>query len=141
MTVSQPNRVWRPFLIGWVVLILLLCSFPWWVEPPRWGRVRLIPLLDVLRGPYWLLRDAIANVLLYVPLGFAYARVRGQAGVRSMCEAALVGVAVSMTCELYQVFSPVRYPTMTDILMNCIGAFSGASIAGRYLPEKREASV
>ena len=104
MTASQPNRVWRRFLIGWIVLILLLCSAPWWVESPRWGRVRLIPLMDVLRGPYWLLRDAFANVLLY------------------------------MTCELYQVFSPVRYPTMTDILMNSIGAFSGASIAGKWLP-------
>jgi VanZ family protein len=99
----------------------------------------LIPLLDVLHGPYWVLRDAIANVLLYVPVGFAYARMRGIAGVRATCEAALVGVAVSMTCELYQVFSPVRYPTMTDILTNSIGAFGGALIAGRYFPEKREA--
>jgi glycopeptide antibiotics resistance protein len=141
MSVSRPNHVWRRFLVGWIVLILLLCSFPWWVESPRWGRVRVIPLLDVLRGPYWLLRDAIANVLLFVPLGFAYARMRGRAGVRSMCEAALVGVVVSMTCELYQVFSPVRYPTTTDILMNSIGAFSGASIAGRYVPEKRGARL
>jgi glycopeptide antibiotics resistance protein len=141
MTVSQPNHMWRRFLIGWIVLILLLCSVPWWVESPRWGRVRLIPLLDVLRGPYWVLRDAIANVLLYVPFGFAYARMRGTAGVRSMCEAALVGVVVSMTCELYQVFSPVRYPTMTDILTNSIGALWGASIAGKWLPKKREPSL
>jgi glycopeptide antibiotics resistance protein len=133
---SQTNHVWRRFLIGWIVLILLLCSFPWWVESPRWGRVRLIPLLDVLHGPYWVLRDAIANVLLYMPLGFAYARMQGIASVRSMCEATLVGVLVSMTCEVYQVFSPVRYPTMTDILTNSIGSFGGALIAGKCFPNK-----
>jgi VanZ family protein len=96
----------------------------------------VIPLLDVLRGPYWLLRDAILNFFLYIPFGFAYARMRGGAAVRLLCEAALLGVLLSMTCELYQVFSPVRFPSMTDVLMNTIGALSEAWIAGKRLPNK-----
>ena len=126
-------HMWPLILLGWILLIIVVCSFPWWVESPEFGRVRWIPFLDVLRSPHRMLRDAIANCLLYIPLGFAYARTRGDSGVALVCEAALVGLLLSVTCELYQVFSPVRFPTMTDVLMNVIGASVGASIAGRFL--------
>jgi glycopeptide antibiotics resistance protein len=127
-------------LVGWTVLIIVICSFPWWIDSPRWGRVRLIPLLDVIRRPFpWLLRDAVANLLLYIPLGLAYARVRG---VRAtlLYEAALGGLFLSMTCELYQVFSPVRYPSMTDVLVNTIGALTGASIARKWSAPRGDSS-
>ena len=133
---SQPTHVWTLILVGWILLIIVLCSFPWWVESPRWGRVRWIPLLD-LRSPHGLLRDAIANCFLYIPLGFAYARVRGAPGVKLISEAALAGLLLSVTCELYQVFSPVRFPSMTDVLMNTIGALAGASIAVKSLARLR----
>src|SRR5262245_54873963 len=126
-------HVWKIVLAGWVLLIIVLCSFPWWVDAPRWGRIGWIPLLDVLRGPYWLLRDAIANWLLYIPFGFAYVRVRTAARLKSMSEAAMLGLVLSISCELYQVFSPVRFPTATDVLMNTIGALAGASIAPKAL--------
>jgi VanZ family protein len=125
----QPIHLWTLILMGWILLIIVLCSFPWSLASPRWGRVRLIPLLDVLRGPYWILRDAIANFCLYIPLGFAYARARGLAPARLTFEATVAGLLLSVLCELYQVFSPVRYPSMTDVLMNSIGALAGASIA------------
>ena len=139
MSSSQPVHGWTLILVGWILLILVLCSFPWWIESPQWGRVRWIPLLDVLRSPHRLLRDAILNCFLYIPLALAYARVRGVPGVRLICEAALVGLLLSVTCELYQVFSPVRFPSMTDVLMNTIGASAGASIAVKSLA-KRPAS-
>ena len=129
MSLSQPTQVWTLILVGWILLIIVLCSFPWWVESPRWGRVRWIPLLDVLRSPHRLLRDAILNCFLYIPLGFAYARGRAVPGIKLICEAALVGLLLSVTCELYQVFSPVRFPTMTDVLMNTVGALAGVSFA------------
>ena len=67
-----------------------------------------------------------------MPLGFAYARLRGVAKARLIYEAAVTGLFLSMACELYQVFSPVRYPSMTDVLLNIIGAFAGAAIAIRW---------
>jgi glycopeptide antibiotics resistance protein len=137
MTVSPPIPVWTLILVGWILLILVLCSFPWWVESPQWGRVRWVPLLDVLRSPHWLLRDAIANCFLYMPLGFAYARVRVVSAVTLMCEAALVGLLLSVTCELYQVFSPVRFPSMTDVLINTVGALAGASIAVKSVGRRK----
>ena len=137
LNLSQPIHVWTLILVGWILLIIVLCSFPWWIEPPQWGRVRWVPLLDVLRSPHRLLRDTIANCFLYIPLGFAYARVRGALGVKLICEAALAGLLLSVTCELYQVFSPVRFPSMTDVLMNTIGAVAGASIAVKSLARLR----
>jgi VanZ family protein len=101
--------------------------------------VRWIPLLDVLRGPYWVLRDAIANFLLYIPLGFAYARMRGAVGLGLTVEGVLVGLSLSTVCEVYQVFSPVRFPSMTDVLMNSLGALAGAFIRWSLtLPLKEE---
>ena len=133
-TEPDRTRAWAMILIGWGLCIIIVCSFPWGIDSPRWDRVRFIPLLDVLRWPSpRLLQDAIANVLLYMPLGFAYARVRRIAGATFMYEAAFIGLFLSMTCELYQVFSPVRYPSMTDVLMNTIGAFAGASIARKWV--------
>jgi VanZ family protein len=137
LNLPQPIRAWTFILVGWILLIIVLCSFPWWIESPQWGRVRWIPLLDVLRSPYRLLRDTIANCFLYIPLGFAYARVRGTPGVKLISEAALAGLLLSVTCELYQVFSPVRFPSMTDVLMNTIGALAGASIAVKSLARPR----
>ena len=129
MTVSNRMRTWTVILIGWILFIIVLCSFPWWVESPQWGRVRWIPLLDVLRWPHpRVLRDAIANFILYIPLGFAYARARVASGGKLVGEATLVGLLLSMTCELYQVFSPVRFPSMTDVLTNSLGALAGASV-------------
>ena len=137
LNLPQPIRAWTFILVGWILLIIVLCSFPWWIQSPQWGRMRWIPLLDVLRSPYRLLRDTIANCFLYIPLGFAYARVRGTPGVKLISEAALAGLLLSVTCELYQVFSPVRFPSMTDVLMNTIGALAGASIAVKSLAGPR----
>lgn len=125
------RRPWKLLLVGWILLIVLLCSFPWWVESPQWSRVRWIPVLDVLRS-HRVLRDAMANCLLYIPFGFFYAKAQAAPGVTSMWGAALSGLLLSVACELYQVFSPVRFPSMTDVLMNTIGASAGAWTAGRY---------
>ena len=81
-----------------------------------------------------MLRDAIANFFLYIPLGFAYAKVRGGAGVTLIFESVSVGLLLSVTCELYQVFSPVRFPSMTDVLTNSLGALVGAKIGSKRRP-------
>jgi VanZ family protein len=134
---SLSTHAWTLIFVGWILLIVILSSFPWWVESAQWNRVRWIPLLDLFRSPRWLLRDAIANCFLYVPLGCAYAGMRAATGGRLVGEAALAGLGVSLTCELYQVFSPVRFPSMTDVLINTVGALLGASIAVKSLARPR----
>jgi glycopeptide antibiotics resistance protein len=140
MVLSRRMQVWKIVLASWILLTLVLCTFPWWVEAPQWWRIRWIPLLDAYRSPR-LLRDAIANCLLYMPFGFAYTRACTATGMSSIWQAAIAGLLLSMTCELYQVFSPVRYPTMTDVLMNTVGALVGASIAGTSLAGRKSRSL
>ena len=125
-------RLWKIIFFGCSLLIIVLSSFPWLVEPPHWGRVRWIPFLDVLRSPRWMLRDTITNFFLYLPLGFSYARLQRSAVTKTIFEAALVGLFLSMSCEFYQVFSPVRFPTMTDVSMNTLGALAGALLATHF---------
>ena len=120
---------WKIVLTAWILLILILCSFPW-IAAPHWGRIIWVPFSDVFRSPRWLLRDAVANCFLYMPLGFAYAKARPAAGVKMLCEAAMLGLVLSLTVEFYQVLLPVRVPTMTDVSMNTLGALVGASLAG-----------
>ena len=139
MVLPQRMQVWKIVLAGWILLTLVLCTFPWWIEAPQWWRIRWIPLLDAYRSPR-LLRDAIANCLLYMPFGFAYVRARAAPGMSSIWQAAIAGLMLSLTCELYQVFSPVRYPTMTDVLMNTVGALVGASLAAKSLAVKNRTS-
>lgn len=131
-TLSHRMRLWKMVFLGCILLIVFLSSFPWLVEPPHWGRVRWIPFLDVLRSPRWMLRDTITNFFLYLPLGFSYARLRRSSVTKMIFKAALAGLFLSMSCEFYQVFSPVRFPTMTDVCMNTLGAFAGALLATRY---------
>ena len=117
---------WRRIFLLWLFLIIVVTSFPWVVCPPQWGRIRWIPLLHspLRRGA-----DAIVNFFLYLPLGFSYVRIRSSTTIKSMLEAGLLGLLLAGSCELYQVFSPVRFPTMTDVLTNTLGALGGASIA------------
>ena len=122
-------RLWRGIFLGWVVLIILGSSYPWLLGPPQWARIRWVPFLDVLHS-HWLLGDVIVNFILYVPLGYSYARGGSPTGRKLIFEAGLVGALLSGSCELYQVFSPVRVPSMTDVFTNIIGALAGALIAG-----------
>ena len=129
---SRPTVLpWRRIFLVWLFLIIVVTSFPWVVGPPQWGRIRWIPLLDVLHSPLRRGVDAIVNFFLYLPLGFSYVRIRSSTTIKSMLEAGLLGLLLAGSCELYQVFSPVRFPTMTDVLTNTLGALGGASIASR----------
>jgi hypothetical protein len=66
--------------------------------------------------------DAVLNILLFVPLGLAAARVWG------WVPSVLFGVAVSAGLELAQTTIPNRFPTVGDIVWNGAGAGLGATL-------------
>lgn len=76
----------------------------------------MIPFGDPADRP----RDIIANVALFVPFGYSYAR-RGQ-WWKAIAAAALV----SVTAEATQLFSTDRFPSATDVTAGAIGAALGA---------------
>jgi hypothetical protein len=68
------------------------------------------------------LNNLIANILLFLPLGFFYHLSTRQ---RS---ALLLGAVVSLSIETVQLFIPARTPSIIDILANTGGAGLGAGI-------------
>ncbi|MEW5931352.1 MAG: VanZ family protein, partial [Gemmatimonadota bacterium] len=70
--------------------------------------------------------DLVANVLLFVPLGFLFP-LGGPDGRRATLPRALAaGLLLSACIEAAQVFEPERYPSVVDLAANGLGALAGA---------------
>lgn len=80
--------------------------------------------------------DALANILLYIPLGFALSalllrRASTMRGVAFGALAAMViGAALSAAIEITQFFIPPRTVSLSDLAFNTFGTFTGAVLAG-----------
>lgn len=70
--------------------------------------------------------DALANILLYIPLGFCLATALASRGrILRAILVAPAGVALSFACELAQVYDTGRDPAMTDVYFNSLGTVLG----------------
>lgn len=67
--------------------------------------------------------DALMNVALYLPLGFALAW-RGH----RWAVVAVVGLLLSTSIELAQQLLPGRYPSLPDVVFNTVGAVTGHAL-------------
>lgn len=106
----------EPFTFRWPDALALT----WWAPDSPWF------------GAF----DAVANVALFVPLGFLGALTRSATDVggdgRGRVRAALLlGALLSLVVECTQVFEPGRYPSPTDVLTNALGAALGAALHAR----------
>jgi hypothetical protein len=72
------------------------------------------------------LADAVLNVALFLPFGFAAAW-----HAKSFWKVVLAGALLSTAIELLQLFVPGRDPELRDILSNTMGAILGAALAYR----------
>lgn len=82
------------------------------------------PLASVSRGDLWWALEDIANVLLFVPLGFALTRVLGRG-----LYGATAGLLVSAAIETAQLVVPDRHSSLLDVICNSVGAVIGALLA------------
>jgi glycopeptide antibiotics resistance protein len=87
--------------------------------------VHPIPFTD----PADRLRDLAANVALFVPFGYLFARDRGRRFGIPL--AVLAATVVSLSAEATQLFSTMRYPSATDVVAAMAGAAAGAALASR----------
>jgi glycopeptide antibiotics resistance protein len=106
-----------PLWVWWIAVVWAI-SFPWqgFTIRAQWSRVHIVPFGDPADRP----RDIIANVALFVPFGYSYAR-RGL-----WWKAVLAAALVSVTAEATQLFSTERFPSATDVAAGAIGAALGA---------------
>jgi VanZ family protein len=78
------------------------------------------------------LSDVLANIVLFVPLGFFLQIIHGHFGLKSVLAAFCLGLAVSGIVETGQLFLPSRCSSVLDIITNGLGACLGAGIAGYH---------
>jgi glycopeptide antibiotics resistance protein len=102
----------------WWVLVVWAVSFPssGMTSRPQWNRLHLVPFTDPADRP----RDVIANILLFVPFGFSYARRR------AWWKAIAISAVVSVIAEATQLFSTSRFPSATDVTAALGGTAFGA---------------
>jgi glycopeptide antibiotics resistance protein len=75
-------------------------------------------------------RDFIAGVVLFLPLGFLVRLVRRTRGEPRWTAVAL-GAGVSLVLQCFALFEPQRIATVSDILANGVGAWLGALLHDR----------
>jgi glycopeptide antibiotics resistance protein len=113
-----PRRLRLPV---WTALIVA-AVVPWthFQDHAHWQRVEWVPFA----APLVRLGDVAGNLLLYLPFGlhFPLAR-RGRWARTAGCVAS--ALVLSAATEATQVYSHGRFPSMTDVAMNAVGAVVG----------------
>ena len=74
--------------------------------------------------------DVLANIALFVPLGFLYSVARRDANVPPR-RILLVALAASAAIESVQLFEVTRFASLSDVLANGAGAYFGAVLQRR----------
>ena len=108
-------------LLAYVAVITVVVTLlPFEFALPRQPRI-------VLSGD---LVDVLANVALFVPLGFLYSVARQDANV-SPTRILVVALAASAALESVQLFEVTRFASLSDIVANGVGAYVGAVLQRR----------
>lgn len=124
---SSGSKIVPWLLLGVVALIAYGSLYPFNFKPDAiTGGV-----LAALRELSWARAgrgDRIANVLLYLPLGFClflWLNFRWRR-VTSLVLATAIGAAFSLGIEVAQVYLSSRVPSLTDLTLNSLGSALGA---------------
>ncbi len=116
-------------LLLWT-LVVIACVVPWasMQNHAHWWNIGWIPLMS----PPIRLRDMAGNIALYAPIGWFFPASRdGRVRIWRIVAFAL---GLSLVTEATQIFSHGRFPSMTDVLMNVIGAWAGGVVRMMLVP-------
>ncbi len=72
--------------------------------------------------------DIIRNIILFIPIGFFFRLAKLKSSQGSALNALCLGTSISLVIESCQLFLPDRYPAISDILANGIGAWAGLKL-------------
>jgi exosortase len=89
-----------------------------------------LPTMDLALYQYQFM-DILVNIVGFLPFGFllaAYLDRRRASLKRILLTSTVFGMGTSMIIELLQVFLPTRNSSLTDVIVNTMGAFFGALI-------------
>ena len=109
-------------MLGYLVLVTSIIT----LAPFRFQWAPAHGLTDI-----WGWSDLVMNVLMFVPFGFVYQLTRPRGAAPDWPQVAVLGAAISGAIEILQLFSPMRYSSLMDVVANTTGAAVGAWLFAR----------
>jgi VanZ like family len=106
-----------------LIITLLPFRFDW---PTRWRVMFTGGVVDI-----------VANILLFMPLGFLLQLARREGYRHSALSVLWLGALLSMAIESAQLFERERYASVLDVTTNAAGAWIGAWAFGRLAQRTR----
>lgn len=129
MKTSGPALLARYLALAWCGLVVYGSLHPF----SGWRDTGVSPLAFLEGGwpRYWTVFDLVANVAVYLPLGFllTLALVRLPGRFTAIALATLLAAAVSFCLECLQTWLPARVPSNLDLACNTLGGLLGALAA------------
>ena len=129
--VNHTGKIERALLPLWALFIALVGTFPFtnFVGHSHWEYIQWLPTAENFRSRRFLF-DIVANVALFLPLGYLLERSRSTTMVwRSLFLAAGVAGLLSLSMEWLQVYCHNRHPSPTDVVSNVTGSLIGACLS------------
>jgi len=123
----EPHYAWIAAGIAVVILYGSFSPFHFYAHQDPRGPLGVL-LASGLR-PYSR-DDVVANVLLYLPLGFFAALALQKRSLSVLAAATAAGFTLSALVELFQYYDMGRYQELTDICSNTFGTLVGALLGG-----------
>lgn len=122
---GAPRRRWVLFAAA--VVLIVVATFPFdFMSHAHWRRVAWVPFLTGTVKPF----DLLVNAALYVPFGLFMPIATRR---RRLVATFTLALVMSLLLESAQVWSHVRFPSMTDVVMNVWGAMFGAWLVERQV--------
>ncbi|MEF8793377.1 VanZ family protein [Thiohalorhabdus sp.] len=127
----RPAPLWPIFLVGGLLWYASAYPFHFVGSPPEgaWRHLLSLQAHNLYFG------NSLANILLFVPLGFLIAR-RTDSWLTGPTWALIGGVVFGFGLQVMQVYIPERVPSLWDAVWNTTGALGGALIPA--LPRPRQ---
>jgi VanZ family protein len=135
-TGPQPKSgvLWFSLAILSIAPLLPLSNF---AGHPHWDLIQWIPF-ENFKLSRNMLTDVIGNILWFMVFGYLlrYKLNEDSTSLRTIAVITAIAGGISLSIEFFQVFCHSRFPAMTDVACNVLGAALGG-----YLAEKQRAAT
>lgn len=137
---AHKGSVERVLLPIWGLFIALVGTLPLtdFVGHSHWEYIQWLPTGNHFRSQRFLF-DIVANIALFLPLGYLLAQSYSTTTTRrAILLAAGIAGLLSLGIELFQVYCHNRHPSPTDVVSNTTGSLIGTFLSIHW--KKHEAS-
>lgn len=128
---NHTGKIERALLPLWALFIALVGLLPLtnFVGHSHWEYIQWLPTANNFRSRRFLF-DIVANMALFLPLGYLLAQSRSTTTTRrSILLTAGIAGLLSLSIEWFQVYCHNRHPSPTDVVSNVTGSLIGAFLS------------